>query len=125
MKEVEKNKQGLIIWLSLPKEGSRNIEQLIWDCIDMEDLRKEDGLDKLIEALKNTVQQEEEIEEIEAAVKRDTRWRRLIGRLMGDSKEVTEDDKLGKGRITEVKAGKKIKRPINEKDRVGTRLKCG
>ena len=70
-----KNKQGLIVWLSLLKEDLRNIKHLMSNCVGMEDLRKDDGLEKLIEALKKEVQQKEEIE---AVTKRETSRGRLI-----------------------------------------------
>ena len=92
-----------MVWLSLLKEDPRNIKQLMHNRNGMEDLRKDDGLEKLIGTLKNVVQQKEEIE---AVTKRKTSWRRMIG----DSKEVTKDDsdkllvaELVKGRISEVK----------------------
>ena len=60
--EVERSKQGLIVWLDLPNEDSKHIKRLILDHISIADLTKDDGMDKLIEALKEVGQQEEETE---------------------------------------------------------------
>ena len=60
--EVEKKKQGPLVWMSLPKNEPSNIKQFINDSIGIEDLNKDDGIDKLIAAMKKAFQQEGEIE---------------------------------------------------------------
>ena len=60
--EVEKKKQGPLVWMSLPKNEPSNIKQFINDSIGVADLNKDDGIDKLIEAMKKAFQQEGEIE---------------------------------------------------------------
>ena len=60
--EVEKKKQGPLVWMSLPLNDSSNIKQAINDIIGMDDLSKDDGMDKVLELLKKTFQQEKELE---------------------------------------------------------------
>ena len=48
--DLEKKKQGLLVWMSLPKEDSSNIKQAINDSIGIEGLNKDDGIDRLIKA---------------------------------------------------------------------------
>ena len=56
--EVEKKEQGFLVWKSLPMN---NIKWAINDMIGMDDLRKEDGMDKILQLLK-MFQQEKELE---------------------------------------------------------------
>ena len=51
---VEKKKQGPLVWMSLPINDPSNIKQAINDIIGMDDLIKEDGMDKIIDLLKKT-----------------------------------------------------------------------
>ena len=60
--EVEKKKQGPLVWMSLPKNDPSNIKQFINDSIGVTDLSKDDGIDKLIEAMKKAFKEEGEIE---------------------------------------------------------------
>ena len=60
--EVEKKKQGPLVWMSLPKNDPSNIKQSISDSIGIADLSKDDGMDKLITAMKKAFQEEGEIE---------------------------------------------------------------
>merc|ERR1711895_161025 len=48
--------------MSLPKNDPSNIKQFLNDSIGVEDLGKDDGIDKLIEAMKKAFQEEGEIE---------------------------------------------------------------
>ena len=60
--EVEKKKQGPLVWMSLPKNDPSNIKQFINDSIGVEDLNKDDGITKLIDAMKKAFKEEGEIE---------------------------------------------------------------
>ena len=60
--EVDKKKQGPLVWMSLPKDDPSNIKQFINDSIGVADLNKDDGIDKLIQAMKKAFQDESEIE---------------------------------------------------------------
>ena len=60
--EVDKKKQGPLVWMSLPKNDPSNIKQFINDSIGVADLNKDDGIDKLIQAMKKAFQEEGEIE---------------------------------------------------------------
>lgn len=60
--DVDKKKQGPLVWMSLPKDEPSNIKQFINDSIGIDNLSKDDGMDKLIEAMKKAFQQEGEIE---------------------------------------------------------------
>ena len=60
--EVEKKKHGPLVWMSLPKNDPSNIKQFINDSIGVEDLNKDDGITKLIDAMKKAFKQEGEIE---------------------------------------------------------------
>ena len=42
---MEKKKQGLLVWLSLPNDDLSNIKKVIQDGIGMDDLIKEDGME--------------------------------------------------------------------------------
>ena len=50
--DVDKKKQGPLVWMSLPKDEPSNIKQFINDSIGIDNLSKDDGIDKLIEAMK-------------------------------------------------------------------------
>ena len=60
--EVDKKKQGPLVWMSLLKNDPSNIKQSINDSIGIEDLSKDDGMDKLIAAMKKAFREEGEIE---------------------------------------------------------------
>merc|ERR1712059_198907 len=60
--EVEKKKRAPLVWMSLPINDPSNIKQAINDIIGIDDLSKDDGMDKVIELLKKTFQQEKELE---------------------------------------------------------------
>ena len=47
--EVDKEKQGIFIYLSLPDDAESKIKERVLDELTIEDLKKSDGLDKLIE----------------------------------------------------------------------------
>ena len=67
---VEKKKQGPLVWMSLPIDDPSNIKQAINEIIGMEDLSKDDGIDKVVALLKKSFQQEKELEvffEVEGA----------------------------------------------------------
>ena len=46
--DLRKEKQGVVIALSLPKNDKSQIRQKVFDQISIDDLKKEDGLDTLI-----------------------------------------------------------------------------
>ena len=56
---VEKKKQGLVVWLSLSIDDPSNIKEAIHGIIGMDDLIKEDGLDKIIDLLEMMSRQQE------------------------------------------------------------------
>ena len=56
------NKQGLMVWMSLPKNEPSNIKQFINNSIRIEDLHKDDGIKKIIAVLKKAFQEEAEID---------------------------------------------------------------
>ena len=60
--DVKKKKQGLLVWMSLPKNDPSNIKQFINHSIRVEDLNKDDGITKLINAMKKAFKEENEIE---------------------------------------------------------------
>ena len=60
--EVEKKKQGPLVWMSLPKNNPSNIKQFINDSIGVEDFNMDDEITKLIEAMKKAFKEEGEIE---------------------------------------------------------------
>ena len=60
--QVEKKKQGPIVWMSLPKNDPSNIKQFINNSIRIEDLHKDDGIKKIIAVLKKAFQEEAEID---------------------------------------------------------------
>ena len=59
--DVKKKKQGLLVWMSLPKNDPSNIKQFINHSIRVEDLNKDDGITKLIEAMKKAFKEEGKI----------------------------------------------------------------
>ena len=50
------------MWMSLPKNDPSNIKQFINDSISVDDLNKDEGITKLIEAMKEVFKEEGEIE---------------------------------------------------------------
>ena len=60
--ELEKKKHILTVWISLPNDDPSNIKQSISNSIRIENLSQEDGMDKLIVAMKEAFQKEDEIE---------------------------------------------------------------
>ena len=60
--EVKEKKQGPLVWMSLPKNDPNNIKQSVSNSIGMDDLNKDNGLDKLIAVLKEAFLEEGEIE---------------------------------------------------------------
>ena len=56
--EVEKNKQGPMVWMSLPDNESSDIKLLIYNRIGVEGLFNDDRLDKVIDLMKETFRQE-------------------------------------------------------------------
>ena len=46
--QVEKKKQGPIVWMSLPKNDPNNIKQFISNSIKNKDLNKDDCIEKLV-----------------------------------------------------------------------------
>ena len=60
--QVEKKKQGPLVWMSLPKNEPSNIKQFINNSIRIEDLHKDDGIKKIIAVLKKAFQEEAEID---------------------------------------------------------------
>ena len=55
---VEKKKQGPLVWMSIPINDLSNIKQAINNIIGMDDLSKEDGMDKVFDLLKKMFQEE-------------------------------------------------------------------
>ena len=54
-------KQAPVVGMTLPEDSS-NIRDLVTNSIGLEQLREDDKMDKLIELLKKSFQQEEELE---------------------------------------------------------------
>ena len=48
LRYAARQKQGVVIALSLPKNDKRQIREKVFDQIRIDDLKKEDGLDTLI-----------------------------------------------------------------------------
>ena len=68
---IEKKKQGPLVWLSLPIEDLSKIKQAINYIIGMEDLSKDDGMDKVIEIMEKTFLGDKEIEAFK-------KWRQFV-----------------------------------------------
>ena len=60
--EVDKKKQALLVWLTLPKDHPSNLKQFIHDSIGKEGLNADDGMEKLVNAMKKCFAHETEIE---------------------------------------------------------------
>ena len=60
--EVERSKQAPTVWLSLLNEDSKHIKRLILKHISTADIMKDDGMFKLMDALKEVGQQGGETE---------------------------------------------------------------
>ena len=60
--EVEKKKQSPLVWMSFSRNNLSNIKQFINDSVGVTDLNKDDGITKLIEAMKKAFKEEGEIE---------------------------------------------------------------
>ena len=48
---LQKEEQGIVLWMALPKDDPSDIKELILDKIGADQLRKETSLQKLMEAM--------------------------------------------------------------------------
>ena len=62
---VPKAKQGLVLWYALPSEHSSNIKKMIKNQVGIDELKKETGADKFVEAMKEAFGKAEEIKDYE------------------------------------------------------------
>ena len=98
--EVPKQQQGLLVWISIPKDVRSTIKQKVSDCIGMEGLKKQDGLARLINLLKVEFQESE-------------------GMGMGARKKVSKESTGGQPTIGGA-VGNMTKKPIKKQGSCGT-----
>ena len=63
--DISRFKQGIVIALSLPEDDKNHIKEKVFTQINLDDLKKEDGLDKLIKFLDTHLKKDELTDSIE------------------------------------------------------------
>ena len=63
--DISRFKQGIVIALSLPEDDKNQIKEKVFTQISLDDLKKEDGLDKLIKFLDTHLKKDELTDSIE------------------------------------------------------------
>ena len=63
--EVPKEKQGMLLWLKLPRNHPSDIKELIMTKIGKEDLKKETGADEFVATMKEAFGEEDEVRDFE------------------------------------------------------------
>ena len=63
--DVPKAKQGIMLWLQLPRDDASDIKELIMSKVGKEELKKETGIEKFVEAMKEAFQPSDEIRDME------------------------------------------------------------
>ena len=62
---VSKAKQGMLLWLELPRNDPSNIKELIMNKVGKDVLKTEDGVNKFLEAMTEAFGQTEEIRDFD------------------------------------------------------------
>ena len=65
MCNVPKAKQGIMLWLALPRGDASDIKELIMSKVGKEELKKETGVDRFIQAMKEAFKPADEIRDME------------------------------------------------------------
>ena len=63
--EVPKAKQGIVLWLQLPRDDASDIKELILSKVGKEELKKETGIEKFVEAMNEAFKPSDEIRDME------------------------------------------------------------
>ena len=63
--ELEKKKQGVVIALSLPENDESKIREKVFDQIKLDDLKKDDGLDTLVQFLDKHLAKDDLVDSLE------------------------------------------------------------
>ena len=63
--DVPKAKQGIVLWLNLPRDHSSNIKELIMAEIGIDELKTENGIERLIAAMNNAFKPTDEIRDMD------------------------------------------------------------
>ena len=63
--DVPKVKQGIMLWLQLPRDHPSDIKELIMAQIGMDTLKSEDGIDRFMEAMNEAFKPSDEMRDIE------------------------------------------------------------
>ena len=63
--EVPKEKQGMLLWLKLPRNHPSDIKELIMTKIGKEDLKEETGADEFVATMKEAFGEEDEVRDFE------------------------------------------------------------
>ena len=63
--DVPKAKQGIVLWLNLPRDHSSDIKELIMAEIGMEELKTENGIERFIAAMNNAFKPTDEIRDMD------------------------------------------------------------
>lgn len=63
--DVPKAKQGIMLWLQLPRDDASDIKELIMSKVGKDELKKATGIDKFIEAMNEAFKPSDEIRDME------------------------------------------------------------
>ena len=63
--DVPKAKQGIMLWLNLPRDHSSDIKELIMAKIGMKELKTENGIERFIAAMNNAFKPTDEIRDMD------------------------------------------------------------
>ena len=63
--DVPKAKQGIVLWLNLPRDHSSDIKELIMAEIGIDELKTENGIERFIVAMNNAFKPTDEIRDMD------------------------------------------------------------
>ena len=63
--DVPKAKQGIMLWLQLPREDASDIKELIMSKVGKDELKKETGIERFVEAMNEAFKPSDEIRDME------------------------------------------------------------
>ena len=62
---ILKAKQGIMLWLALPRGNPSDIKELIMSKVGKEELKKETGVDRFVQAMEEAFKPTDEIRDME------------------------------------------------------------
>ena len=105
--DVPKAKQGIMLWLALPRGDASDIKELIMSKVGKEELKKETGVDKFIQAMEEAFKPADEIRDMEVYKDFFKNMKRKDGERMTDF--ITRFDKSNLAKRHEMELPSKVK----------------